>query len=71
MAVHAWQANNLLVMFEVITNISQPSVVTWPDVEQLHSDRLLKRTYTAASQFIEDHSIGQTLMDIARSDGLY
>jgi hypothetical protein len=57
-----------------VTNISQPSVVPQPGVEQTRSDitRPLKRTYAVAGQFIEDHSIlvGQTLTIIARSGGL-
>jgi hypothetical protein len=58
-----------------VTNISEPSVVARPDVEQTRSDitRPLKRTYAVAGQYIEDHSIlvKQTLTIIARSGGLH
>jgi hypothetical protein len=39
--------------------------------KQPRSDRPLKRTYAVAGEFIENHSIGQTLTAIARSGGLH
>jgi len=58
-------------IFEAVTNTSQLLVVAWPDIKEPRSDRPLKRTYAVAGQFIEDHSIGQTLTVIARSGGLH
>ena len=65
-----WQSGKQSLIFEAATNISQPSAVAWPDKQQ-RSDRPLKRTYAVAGQFVENHSIGQTLTAIARSGGLH